>query len=147
MSEDPSLAGRPVPTALLIKWADMVARSQLEAALRSWRLSSGQMMLLSTLERIGSASAADLARALHLTPQAMTTQLKPLEERGLIAREVDGDNRRRLSLALSEGGLALLAEVRETTDAVDVEISSVFTPAELKQFRALLGKISRAPRA
>jgi DNA-binding MarR family transcriptional regulator len=125
----------------------MVARSQLEAALRSWRLSSGQLMLLSTLDRTGSASAADLARALHLTPQAMTTQLKPLEERGLIAREVDSDNRRRLSLALSPGGKALLAEVRETTDAVDIEISSIFTPSELKQFRALLQKISRVPRA
>jgi DNA-binding MarR family transcriptional regulator len=125
----------------------MVARSQLEAALRSWRLSSGQLMLLSTLDRTGSASAADLARALHLTPQAMTTQLKPLEERGLIAREVDSDNRRRLSLALSPAGRALLVEVRETTDAVDIEISSIFTPSELKQFRALLGKISRVPRA
>jgi len=86
VSEDKAWEGRTVPTALLIKWADMVARSQLEAALRSWRLSSGQLMLLSTLDRSGSASAADLARALHLTPQAMTTQLKPLEERGLIAR-------------------------------------------------------------
>jgi DNA-binding MarR family transcriptional regulator len=147
VSEDNSFEGRAVPTALLIKWADMVARSQLEAALRAWRLSSGQLMLLSTLERTGSASAADLARALHLTPQAMTTQLKPLEERGLIAREVDSDNRRRLSLALSTDGQALLAEVRETTDAVDIEISSALTPAELRQFRTLLGKISRVPRA
>ena len=147
MSEDKAWEGRTVPTALLIKWADMVARSQLEAALRSWRLSSGQLMLLSTLDRSGSASAADLARALHLTPQAMTTQLKPLEERGLIAREIDSDNRRRLSLALSDAGRALLAEVRETTNTVDIEISSVFTPSELKQFRHLLGKIARVPRA
>jgi len=138
---------RATPTALMIKWADMVARSRLEAAIRAWRLSSGQMMLLSTLERTGSASAADLARALHLTPQAMTTQLKPLEERGLIEREVDSDNRRRLSLALSKAGKALLAEVRETTDKVDVEITAALTATELKQLRSILAKLAQIPRA
>jgi len=141
------LADRATPTALMIKWADMVARSRLEAALRAWRLSSGQMMLLSTLERIGSASAADLARALHLTPQAMTTQLKPLEERGLIEREVDSDNRRRLSLALSKAGKAMLVEVRETTDQVDVEITAALTATELKQLRSTLAKLAKIPRA
>jgi len=139
--------GRSTPTALMIKWADMVARSRLEAALRDWRLSSGQMMLLSTLDRIGSASAADLARALHLTPQAMTTQLKPLEERGLIEREVDTDNRRRLSLALSKSGQTLLGEVRETTDQVDVEITAALSATELRQLRGILAKLAQIPRA
>lgn len=146
MSKDDA-QGRSTPTALMIKWADMVARSRLEAALRDWRLSSGQMMLLSTLDRIGSASAADLARALHLTPQAMTTQLKPLEERGLIEREVDTDNRRRLSLALSKSGQTLLGEVRETTDQVDVEITAALSATELRQLRGILAKLAQIPRA
>jgi len=137
---------RPPPTALLIKWADMAARSRLEAAVRPWRLSSGQMLLLYTLDRFGAASSADLARALHLTPQAMTTLLHPLEERGVIAREADRNNRRRLSVSLSDAGRALLAEVRATTDQVDVAITATLSPDEREQLRALLGKIAAAPR-
>ena len=88
---DPAPPGRREPTALLLKWADMAVRSRLEAAVRPWRLSMGQMLLLSTIERKQAASPADLARALHLTPQAMTTLLRPLEERGVITRRTDPD--------------------------------------------------------
>lgn len=144
MHPDPN---RPEPTALLLKWADMAVRSRLEAAVRPWRLSMGQMLLLATIERLGSASAAELARALHLTPQAMTTLLRPIEDRGIIARRPDPDHGRRLLLSLSDHGETLLADIRHTTDAVDREVTAALSPAELEQFRLLLGKIAAPPRA
>lgn len=144
MQPDPD---RPEPTALLLKWADMAVRSRLEAAVRPWRLSMGQMLLLATIERLGSASAAELARALHLTPQAMTTLLRPIEDRGIIARRPDPDHGRRLLLSLSDQGETLLADIRHTTDAVDREVTAALSPAELEQFRLLLGKIAAPPRA
>lgn len=140
----PSPPGREEPTALLLKWADMAVRSRLEAAVRPWRLSMGQMLLLATIERLGSASAAELARALHLTPQAMTTLLRPLEERGTIERRADPDHGRRVLLSLSDDGRALLADIRHTTNAVDREVTATLSPDELGQLRRLLSKIAGA---
>ena len=132
-----------VPTGILIKWADMAARSSLEAAMRPWRLSLGQMLLLGTIDRLGNASAAQLARALHLTPQAMTTLLRPLVDRGIITRDVNTQNRRRLCISLTTQGQSLLADVRAATERVDAELTSPLSDAELQQFRTLLGKIAR----
>ena len=129
-------------TAFLIKGADMAARSLLEAAMRPWRLSLGQMLLVGTIERLGQASAVELARALHLTPQAMTTLLRPLEERGVITRKVDPTNRRRLSLSLSEPGYALFVDVRRAAERVDADLTANLSEAELDEFRRLLVKIS-----
>ena len=139
---DPAPSDRREPTALLLKWADMAVRSRLEAAVRPWRLSMGQMLLLATLERKRAASPADLARSLHLTPQAMTTLLRPLEERGVITRRTDPEHARRLSFSLSDEGQRLLAEIRATTDAVDREVTAALTPAELDQLRGLLARIA-----
>jgi DNA-binding MarR family transcriptional regulator len=136
---------RQVPTAILIKWADMAARSRLEAALRPWRLSLGQMLLLGMIDRLGEATAAQLARALHLTPQAMTTLLRPLVERGVIIRDVDSKNRRRLSITLTGAGESLLSDIRASTERVDVELTSSMSEEELVQFRSLLSKIAQPP--
>lgn len=135
-------ANRPA-TAFLVKGAEMAARSRLESAMRPWRLSLGQMMLIGTIERLGKASAVELARELHLTPQAMTTLLRPLEDRGVISRKVDPANRRRLSLSLSEQGLALFLDVRRAAERVDRELTSPLTIDELDQFRRLLAKIAQ----
>jgi len=113
--------------------------------MRPWRLSLGQMLLIGTIDRFGSASAADLARALHLTPQAMTTLLRPLEERGIITRAVDPANRRRLALSLSSHGLAMLADVCIAAERVDDQLTSALSEVELEQFRTLLAKIAQRP--
>lgn len=113
--------------------------------MRPWRLSLGQMLLIGTIDRFGSASAADLARALHLTPQAMTTLLRPLEERGVITRAVDPANRRRLALSLSSQGQAMHADICMAAERVDDQLTAALSDAELEQFRILLSKIAQRP--
>lgn len=45
-----------------------------------------EVSALSRLERAGTATASELARAEQITPQAMRATLTGLEERGLIER-------------------------------------------------------------
>lgn len=139
------MSARHIPTGILVKWADMAARSRLEAAVRPWRLSLGQMLLLGMIGRLGEASAAQLARALHLTPQAMTTLLRPLVDRGLIKRETDSRNRRRLAISLTPAGVSLLSDIRVKTEQVDRELTSSLSEAELEQFRGFLSRIAVPP--
>ena len=50
----------------------------------------------------------DLARQLHLSASGITRMLDPLEKRGIVAREVDPNDRRSLRAALTDAGSRLL---------------------------------------
>jgi DNA-binding MarR family transcriptional regulator len=63
---------------------------------------------LKRLERGGPATAAALARAEQITPQAMGTTLAALEARGLVERSPDPEDRRRVVMSLSEAGVERL---------------------------------------
>src|ERR1700759_2432023 len=59
---------------------------------------------LARLDRNGPATAADLARAEQISPQAMGITLAALEERGLVERRRDAEDRRRSVTAVTESG-------------------------------------------
>lgn len=139
--DDPSWGDRPPAFAHLIKWAEMAVRARVEKAMRPLTLSTGQLLLLVMLEEYGEATPATLARALHLTPQAMTTLLKPLDARGLIARRPDEANRRRVLLRLTETARDRLADVRAATPPIEDEVLAPLSPAERETLRALLMRI------
>jgi DNA-binding MarR family transcriptional regulator len=56
----------------------------------------------------GPAYAAQLARALLITPPTMTRTLDALVERGLVERQPDPANRRQVALAITPEGRALV---------------------------------------
>jgi DNA-binding MarR family transcriptional regulator len=144
MASDGQDWGERTPAlAHLIKWAEMAVRSRVEKAMRPLTLSTGQLLLLVILEEYEEATPATLARALHLTPQAMTTLLKPLDGRGLIARRPDETNRRRVLLRLTPAADALLAEVRRATPEIEEEMLAPLDPTERATLRALLMRIAK----
>jgi len=135
--------GRAPAFAHLIKWAEMAVRARVERAIRPLTLSTGQLLLLVVLEEYKEATSATLARALHLTPQAMTTLLKPLEGRGLIGRRPDESNRRRVLLSLTGAAERLLDEVRAATPDIEEPLLSPLSVGERATLRKLLMKIAR----
>jgi DNA-binding MarR family transcriptional regulator len=72
-----------------------------------------QYTALTVLERHPDLSSAQLARNSFVTTQSMADMVAALEERGLIERHRDAADRRRLVLALTEDGRALLRRYRE----------------------------------
>ncbi|HTU10663.1 MAG TPA: MarR family transcriptional regulator [Allosphingosinicella sp.] len=144
MAGDDKAWGERTPAfAHLIKWAEMAVRSRVEKAMRPLTISSGQLLLLAVLEEMGEATPASLARALHLTPQAMTTLLKPLDARGLIARRPDETNRRRVLLRLTDKADAVLAEVRKATPEIEDDMLAALSRSERETLRSLLMRIAR----
>src|SRR5262245_37843625 len=88
--------------------------------------------VLARLNRGGSATAAELARAEQITAQAMGVTLAGLERRGLVERRPDPDDGRRVILSLSQTGAELLrhkADVRARQ--LSSALSANFTEAEL----------------
>lgn len=59
----------------------------------------------------------DLARRLALTPSGVTRLLGPLERRGIVAREADGNDARATYAVLTRSGKALVKDATETLGA------------------------------
>ena len=71
-----------------------------------------QHAVLKRLEKGGSATTADLARAELITPQAMGGLVSTLEEAGYVARRDDREDARRRVVTLTPAGRKMLAANR-----------------------------------
>lgn len=77
-----------------------------------------QARLLSTIEGCGSARISDLATLDHCSQPTMTTQVRRLEDAGLVTRTTDPVDARAVRITITEAGVATLARVRADRAAV-----------------------------
>ena len=82
----------------------------IESALAPLELTPLQYTALSVIEHKPGLSSAALARRFYVTPQNMGQLLLALEKRGLLTRLENEENRRHLTISLTEEGLRLQAQ-------------------------------------
>jgi DNA-binding MarR family transcriptional regulator len=80
--------------------------------------------------RDGARSAGDLAASLGISPPSLTRQLAKLEERGLIVRELDTVDRRRVLVELTPRGQRALVDHRVFAGSALARASQGLTPAQ-----------------
>src|ERR1700735_3165886 len=73
-------------------------------------LTLAESSTLSRLERGGPASSSELARYDRISPQSMGVTVAALEDRGLIERDRDPEDGRRIVLSITEAGRAVIHE-------------------------------------
>lgn len=127
----------------LVKWVEMAVRARVERAMRDQSISSSQLFALVLLDERGAATAAELARLMHLTPQALTTLLRPLRDQGLIWREPDEAHRRRLTMRLTEAGHAIIRQARTLTPEIEAAILAGLSADERETLLTLLARVVR----
>src|SRR4029077_16857316 len=99
---------------------------------------------LARLDRTGPATPGALAKVEQISPQSMGATLAALEARGLIAREADPGDGRRVVLSVTDAGLALLRNKRGArTEQPAQALSAGFTAAELRQLAAAAPLLER----
>ena len=81
------------------------------------------------------SSAADLIVALGISKQAASQLIDVLVLRGYLERELHPDDRRRMTIGLTERGKAAGAAVRAGVEAVDAGLASRLFPADLAGLR------------
>src|SRR6185437_4664520 len=101
-------AGSEPMLLYLVKQVELAVRSHLDDLLRPAGLTALQYTALTVLERHPNLSSAQLARNSFVTAQTMADMVNALQERGLIERHRDADDRRRLVLAITSDGRKLL---------------------------------------
>lgn len=139
----PAPSERELTFPHLVKWVEMATRARVERAMRESSVSSSQLFALALLNERGEATSAELARLMHLTPQAMTTLLRPLRDDGLIERHADAAHGRRLQLELSDKGRALMQAVHDLCPALEDDLLDGFDAAERATLKTLLARIAR----
>jgi DNA-binding MarR family transcriptional regulator len=94
--------------------------------------------------RDGATSPGELARLWQVTPAVITGIVDRLEARGLVRREADPDDRRRLRLVLTEAGVRASDEMeRGLTGDIAAQLLSA-SPAELGELERSLALLQRA---
>ncbi len=75
-------------------------------------LPAAQARLLATIENYGEARICDLAAVDHCSQPTMTTQVRRLEEAGLVTRTVDPGDGRAVRIRITPHGTRTLGQVR-----------------------------------
>lgn len=100
---------------------------------------------LALLDRSGPTTSSALAREVQITAQAMGATLAGLRDRGLIARDPDPDDGRRMVLTVTDAGRRALEDKRNArTEVIAVALTGgAFTSAELEQLAAAAPLLDR----
>lgn len=127
-----------------IKRVELVVRSHLDELLKPSGITAVQYTALTVLEHHDGLPAAQLARRSFVTAQSTADLVRSLETRGLITRERNPENRRELSIHLTDAGRRLLAEYAADVQALERRMLGEFTERQVGQLRTALTKAWRA---
>ena len=95
------------------------------------RLPLSHGTVLARLERQGPATTSNLAAAERVRPQSMAQTIVDLEDAGFVSRTPDPTDRRQVLIAVTDEGLAALAEDRARREGwLAQAIASELTPEE-----------------
>jgi DNA-binding MarR family transcriptional regulator len=99
---------------------------------------------LARLDRNGPATSSELARVEQISPQSMGATLSALEARGLVTRDPDARDGRRIVLSVTEAGRQLLRDKRDArTEHLARALAAGFTREELGQLMAAAPLLER----
>jgi DNA-binding MarR family transcriptional regulator len=119
-------------------------RRRLRQAPAEGELTLPESSALTRLDRNGPATATALARQEQISPQSMGATLSALEARGLLQRQPDPGDGRRVVLSVTEAGRQAMQDRRNArTEQLARALSDGFTPAELRQLMAAAPLLER----
>jgi DNA-binding MarR family transcriptional regulator len=90
-------------------------------------------------------SASRLAGQVCRHPSSMTALLDRMEEKNLLRRETDAEDRRSVRIFLTEQGCAYRPQVEAVAERIDRLLSDLITPDEFKTFLHVLSVLQSVP--
>jgi DNA-binding MarR family transcriptional regulator len=107
-------------------------------------LTLSEMSVLSRLDRDGPAAPSALAESERVRPQAMASTLAALEQRGMVGRTPDAVDGRRVVMAVTDAGRAVIHDRRSASVArIALALEEGFTTAERRRLLAAVPLLER----
>jgi DNA-binding MarR family transcriptional regulator len=140
-SRPPSLLALPSYVAAQVS---KYGRRRLEEVLREHGLLLGHLAILTALDDFGPMSQQQLADSLDFDKSHLVGRIDVLEERDLVTRTQDPDDRRRHRVALTPAGRTLLNRLRPVAKQSQKGFLEALTAAEQRTLISLLRRVLSA---
>jgi DNA-binding MarR family transcriptional regulator len=125
---------------MIVKRAEQAMIRAKSAALKVLGLTPAQYVALVELDRQPGVTAATLARACLVSPQAMMILLKTMEQQDLIGRSPQPRHPNVLELRMTDVGREALQAARERVDPIEQRVLDAFSAKDLAVLRGLLSR-------
>lgn len=106
--------------------------------------SRGMMRLLAVLSKNPGISPKELAEHLEIRPASLSERIRKLEEEGIVRRDTDEGDLRRIKVTIMPRGEAILKETRAMREEDRKLITEVLTEEEQKMFCQISEKLVNA---
>lgn len=126
------------PLGYLLYRVGAVLRPEVSAALGPLGLTLPEFVCLRLLSISPGLSSAELSRHTNVTPQAMNSVLRKLEDVGAVARPASVSSGRALPATLTGQGRVLLKRAEAAVRAADARILSKLTETQRREFKRML---------
>jgi DNA-binding MarR family transcriptional regulator len=113
-------------------------------ALAPWQIAPSQSRAVSVVAGHGAMRPGELADHLRITPRSATEVVDGLEERGLVRRTADPEDRRATLVTITEKGREVSAAVRAARAAEAETIFGRLSASDREHLRRILGKLVAA---
>jgi DNA-binding MarR family transcriptional regulator len=111
------------------------------AELKPLDLTLPEFVCLRILSLSPGRSSAELARDTNVSPQAMNTVLRELQDMGVVDRPATVSSGRALPAHLTSEGRALLKRAEAAVRRADDRVLAALTPAQRSEFKQLVDVI------
>jgi DNA-binding MarR family transcriptional regulator len=138
-SSKKSRAAEP-SAGVLLKRAEQAMVKAKNAVLKPVGLTLAQYVALLELKRQPGITAATLARACFVSPQAIMILLKSMEQQGLVTRVAHARHANVLELHMTNVGQEALHSARAQIGPVERRVADAFSAKEMATFRTLLSR-------
>lgn len=129
------------PLGYLLYRVGAVLRPEVSAVLSPLGLTLPEFVCLRILSMSPGLSSAELSRHVGVTPQAMNTVLRKLEDVGAVERPTSVSSGRALPATLTGQGRALLKRAEGAVRTADGRILSKLTAAQQREFKRTLDRL------
>jgi DNA-binding MarR family transcriptional regulator len=129
------------PLGFLLYRVVAVLRTEVSAVLRPVALTLPEFVCLRIISLSPGLSSAELSRHTNVTPQAMNTVLRRLEEIGAVERPESVSSGRALPATLTGQGRALLKRAEGAVRVADGRILDKLSGAQQREFKRMLAKL------
>jgi DNA-binding MarR family transcriptional regulator len=133
--------GEDAPLGYLLYRVGAALRPEVAAALSPLGLTLPEFVCLRILSMSPGLSSAELSRHANVTPQAMNTVLRKLEDLGAVARPASVSSGRALPATLTGQGRAVLKRAEAVVSEADARILARLTGPQQREFKRMLHRV------
>ena len=113
----------------------------MDRELSSFDITAPQLIVLASVANKEADSAAGLCKSISYDPGAMTRMIDRLEQKGLVRRVPNPDDRRAMNLELTSAGKALYPQLLQAKETVQAQFLRGFGKAEVQTLESLLNRM------